>query len=82
VVTTPAFGQFLSSLRLIRLARLLRFLRVGVIVARAIRAERALASGTVFRFVALLTLFFVVIAGAAQATFDAEEFHSIWDGVW
>ena len=82
VVTTPAFGQFLSSLRLLRLARLLRFLRVGVIVARAIRAERSLSSGTAFRFVALITLFFVLIAGAAQATFDAKEFHSIWDGIW
>src|SRR3954447_12005841 len=82
VVTTPAFGQLLSSLRLLRLARLLRFLRIGVIIARAIRVERSLTSGTAFRFVALITLFFVVIAGAAQATFDAKEFHSVWDGIW
>jgi hypothetical protein len=23
-----------------------------------------------------------VIAGAAQATFDSRDFHSVWDGVW
>jgi voltage-gated potassium channel len=82
VVTTPLFGQFLASLRLLRLARLLRLLRVVAIVGRAVRAERALTSGTALRLVALITLFIVFVAGAAQATFDAEEFHSIWDGVW
>lgn len=82
VVTVPLFGQFLSSLRLIRLARLLRLLRVGVIIGRAIQAERRLSSGQVFRVVALITLFIVVVAGAAQATFDANEFNSVWDGVW
>ena len=24
----------------------------------------------------------MVVAGAAEATFDANEFHSVWDGVW
>lgn len=32
--------------------------------------------------VALLTLFIVVVAGAAQAAFNASEFDSVWDGVW
>lgn len=81
-LTIPLFGQFLSSLRLIRLARLLRLLRAGVIISRAMQAERRLTSGETFRIVALLTLFIVVVAGAAQATFNANEFDSIWDGVW
>jgi voltage-gated potassium channel len=81
-LTIPLFGQFLSSLRLLRLARLLRLLRVGVIIGRAIQAERSLTSGTTFRFVALLTVFVVVVSGAAQAAFNANEFDSVWDGVW
>jgi voltage-gated potassium channel len=81
-VTIPLFGELLASLRLIRLARLLRLLRAGVIIGRALQAERRLTSGDVFRFVALLTLFLVVVAGAAQAAFNAGEFDSIWDGVW
>jgi voltage-gated potassium channel len=82
VVTTPLFGKFLASLRLVRLARLLRLLRASAIIARAIRAERALTSGTTLRLVALITLFIVVVAGAAQSAFDAGEFPSVWDGVW
>jgi len=81
-LTVPLFGQFLSALRLVRLARLLGLLRAGVIIARAIQAERRLASGQVLRVVALLTLFIVVVAGAAQAAFNANEFESVWDGVW
>jgi voltage-gated potassium channel len=82
VVTVPWFGELLSSLRLVRLARLLRLLRAGVIISRAIQAERRLSSGEVFRVVALITLFIVVVAGAAQATFNSNEFGSVWDGVW
>ena len=82
VVTIPLFTAFLASLRLVRLVRLLRFMRAGLILGRAIQAERALSSGAVFRVMALITLFVVVIAGAAEATFDANEFHSVWDGVW
>jgi len=82
LLTVPLFGQFLSSLRLVRLARLLRLLRAGVIIGRALQAERRLTSPQTFRFVALLTLFIVVVAGAAQAAFNANEFDSVWDGVW
>jgi len=82
VLTVPLLGQFLAWLRLVRLARLLRFVRAVVIISRAIQAERRLTSGPVFRFVALITLFIVVVAGAAQAAFNANEFGSIWDGVW
>ena len=82
LVTVPFFGQLLSSMRFLRLARLLRFTRATMIVGRAIRAERSISSGATLRLLALLTTFIVVVAGAAQATFDAGEFHSIWDGVW
>ena len=82
LVTVPLFGQLLSSLRAIRLTRLLRLMRVSVIVSRAVQAERRLNSAQAFRLVALLTLFIVVVAGAAQATFDAGEFNSVWDGIW
>lgn len=81
-LTVPVFGQLLSSLRLVRLARLLRLVRAVVIIGRGIQAERQLTSPIVFRFVALLTLFIVVVAGAAQAAFNAEEFEDVWDGVW
>ena len=78
-LTVPLWGQFLSSLRFFRL---LRFLRAVAIISRAIQAERRLTSTSLFRVVALVTLFLVVVAGAAQATFDANEFPSMWDGVW
>jgi voltage-gated potassium channel len=81
-VTVPFFTAFLSSMRLVRLVRLLRFMRAGLILARAIRAERALASGTVFRVVALITLFVVIVGGVAEASVETGEFHSVWDGIW
>lgn len=31
---------------------------------------------------ALVTLFVVVVAGAAEAAFDANEFPTLWDGIW
>jgi voltage-gated potassium channel len=78
-LTVPLYGQLFSSLRFFRL---LRLFRAVAIVSRAIQAERRLTSTSLFRIVALLTLFLVVIAGAAQATFDTNEFPSMWDGVW
>jgi voltage-gated potassium channel len=82
VVTAPAFGAFLSSLRLVRLARLLRLLRLGAIFTRLLQRERALSSGTAFRFAALLTLLVVVIAGAVESLVDTRDFPSTWDGMW
>ncbi len=82
VLTIPLFGKFLSSLRLVRLARLLRLLRVGVILGRALQAERRLTSPQAFRFAALATVFVVVVAGAGQAAVNADEFGSVWDGIW
>jgi voltage-gated potassium channel len=82
IVTVPLVTGLLASLRLVRLARLLRLTRAGLILARAIQAERALSSGTAFKLIALITLFIVVVAGSAQAAFDANEFPSVWDGIW
>lgn len=79
VLTIPMWGRLLSSLRFFRFFRLLRAITV---ISRALQAERRLSSTSTFRVVALLTLFLVVVAGAAQATFDANEFPSFWDGVW
>jgi voltage-gated potassium channel len=82
VVTVPAYGRFLSSLRLVRLVRLLRLVRAAVIVSRALQAERRLTSANVFRFVSLATIFLTVIAGAVQATIDTGDFKTFWNGVW
>jgi voltage-gated potassium channel len=82
IVTVPAYGRLLSSLRLVRLARLMRLLRAAVIISRALQAERRLSSNDVFRFVALATIFLTVIAGAVQATVDTGDFKTFWDGVW
>ena len=82
VVTLPAYGQLLSSIRLVRLVRLLRLLRATVIITRALQAERRLTSASAFRFVSLATIFLTVIAGAVQATIDTGDFKTFWDGVW
>jgi voltage-gated potassium channel len=81
-VTAPAFGAFLSSLRLLRLARLLRLLRLSAILTRLMQRERAVSSGTAFRFAALLTLLVVVMAGAAESLVDTKDFSSTWNGIW
>lgn len=82
VVTVPLYGRLLSSLRLVRLVRLLRLLRAGVVLSRALQAERRLTSSSAFRFAAIVTVFLVFIAGAAEATLDSGDFHTFWDGMW
>jgi voltage-gated potassium channel len=82
LLTVPALGSFLSSLRLARLVRLVRLLRLGVVAARLVRAERALTSEAVFRFVALTTLLVVVVAGAVESFVDEQNVSSVWDGIW
>ena len=82
VVTIPFYGRLLSSLRMVRLFRLLRLLRAGVVIARALQAERRLTSRSTFRFVALATVFLTVVAGAVQSTIDTGDFTSFWNGVW
>jgi hypothetical protein len=66
VVTAPAFGRLLASLRLVRLVRLLRLLRLAAIVTRAVQRERMVSTGATFRLVAPLTLAIVVLSGAVQ----------------
>jgi voltage-gated potassium channel len=82
VVTAPAFGAFLSSLRFLRLARLLRLMRLGAIFTRLLQRERGVSSGPAFRLAALLTLLVVVIAGAVESLVDSRDFHSTWEGIW
>jgi voltage-gated potassium channel len=82
VVTAPAFGRLLASLRLVRLVRLLRLLRLTAIVTRAVQRERAATSGATFRLVALLTLVIVVLSGSVEALVDSGDFPSTWDGIW
>jgi voltage-gated potassium channel len=82
LVTAPAFGAFLSSLRLLRLARLLRLLRLGAILTRLLQRERTVTSGDAFRLAALLTLLVVVIAGAAESLVERDEFRTTWEGIW
>ena len=62
--------------------RLLRLVRAGVVVSRALQAEKRLTSRDGFRFIALATIFLVVIAGAVQTELNAGEFPSFWDGIW
>jgi voltage-gated potassium channel len=82
VLTVPAYGALLSAFRLARLARLVRLLRLGMVVTRAVQAERAMTSEVVFRFVALVTVAVAVAAGATQALVDAKDFDSVRDGIW
>lgn len=82
VVSLPAYGRVLSSLRLVRLARLMRLTRAAVIIGRSVQAERRLTSTNVFRFAALGTVFLTVLAGAVESTVDTGDFKSFWDGVW
>jgi voltage-gated potassium channel len=79
VLTVPFLGEALAWLRLARFIRLARF---GVIVSRALQAERRLTSGDTLRVASILTVTAVCIAGAAQYAFAGEQFTSLWDGVW
>jgi Ion channel len=73
----PEPGAFLAAA-----CRFIRLARFGVIISRALQAEKRLTSGDSLRIAALLTLAAVVLAGAAQHAVDAGEFGSLWDGVW
>ena len=65
-----------------RLARFVRLARFGVIISRAVQAEKRLTAGDTLRIAAILTLAAVVVASAAQSAVDSGEFGSLWDGVW
>lgn len=82
VLTIPLVSNFIKAGRMIVVARLLRVARATMLVLRAIRAERSISTGTTLRLIALLTVFVVVVAGAAEATVDSHDFPRVWDGVW
>ena len=79
VLTIPFLGKALAWLRLARFIRLARF---GVIISRALQAERRLTSGDSLRIASILTVAAICIAGAAQAAFASGDFASLWDGIW
>jgi len=79
VFTIPLLGKALAWIRFARFIRLARF---GVIVARALQAERRLTSGDSLRIAAILTVTAIVVAGAAESAVSAGEFPRLWDGVW
>jgi hypothetical protein len=64
LVTVPFYGELLSSLRSVRLYRLLRLVRAGVVIGRALQAERRLTSGNALRLAALATVFLPVRTNA------------------
>ena len=72
VLTIPLLGKALAWLRLARFIRLARF---GVIVSRALQAERRLTSGDSLRIASILTVTAICIAGAAQDAFASERIH-------
>jgi voltage-gated potassium channel len=78
VLTVPVLPAALATLRLVRLLRLARLAALG---ARAVTAERLLVSRQNFRFIALVTAFIVVVAGAAISYADTEV-ENPWRGVW
>jgi len=82
VLTVPLVSGLLASMRLVRLARLVRLLRASTILTRMLQREKALSSGTAFRFVALVTVFVVVVAGSVEAVVDSGDVHSTWEGIW
>jgi len=82
VVSVPVTPAVLQGTRVLRLLRLLRFVRLGLLGARAVVAARTLFSPSGLRYVVVLVLLFVVVAGSAVAMVDSEGVGSIWDGIW
>jgi voltage-gated potassium channel len=74
----PPLGEVFAWFRLARFFRLLRF---GVIVSRALQAERRLTSGDSLRIASILTVTAIIVAGAAPSA-ASSDFDSLWDGVW
>jgi voltage-gated potassium channel len=82
VVSIPVTPAALQSTRALRLLRLLRFVRLGLLGGRAVVAARTLFSPSGLRYVVVLVLLSVVVAGSALAMVDSEDVGSIWDGIW
>jgi voltage-gated potassium channel len=64
VLTIPTLGTALAWLRLARFIRLARF---GVIISRALQAERRMTAGDTLRVASILTVTAICLAGAAQS---------------
>jgi voltage-gated potassium channel len=79
VLTIPLLGKALAWIRFARFVRLMRF---GVIVGRALQAERRLTSGDSLRVAAILTVTAICVGGAAESAVNAGEFPGLWDGIW
>jgi voltage-gated potassium channel len=80
--TAPFYPRLLSSARLLRLTRLLRLARLGLLGGMAIRLERRLTSRQGFRYLALMTVFLVVIAGAVISLVDSKDVPNVGTGMW
>jgi len=80
--TAPVYPRLLSSARLLRLTRLLRLARLGLLGGMAIRLERRLTSRQGFRYLALMTAFLVVVAGAVISLVDSSDIPNIGTGMW
>lgn len=80
--TAPIYPRLLSSARLLRLVRLMRLARLGLLGGKAIRLERRLASRHGFRYLALMTAFLVVIAGAVLSIVDSKDVPNVGTGMW
>ena len=52
--------------------------RFGAIIGRALQAESRITLGDLLRVTAILTLAVVVMLGAAQWAFDADEFPTLF----
>jgi voltage-gated potassium channel len=81
-ITIPVLGTFLSAFRTVRLFRLFRLLRLGLLLSRAVQAERTLSRRQIVRAIGIVVVFVVVIAGAVESSVDKTDFHSTWDGIW
>jgi voltage-gated potassium channel len=82
VVSVPITPAFVQSVRALRLLRLLRFARLGLLAARAFRIAQTLFSPSGLRYVVVLVLLFVVVAGSAVSLVDSDDVGSIGDGMW
>jgi voltage-gated potassium channel len=82
VVSIPVAPAALQGTRALRLVRLLRFIRLGLLGGRALVTARTLFSPSGLRYVVVLVLLFVVVAGSAVAMVDSDGVGSIWDGIW
>jgi voltage-gated potassium channel len=81
-VSVPVAPSALQSLRAFRLVRLFRFVRLALLSTRAILIARRLFHPSGLRYVVVLVLLFVGVAGAAVAMVDSGNVESIWDGIW